>query len=489
MRFNEFKIVEAASSADERTARRTGKPAVVASQPAAATAEAPKKIYSIGDSHAEGLSYDKRLINYAHGGQPSTSKSNYSGNYKGHPTGIENVPEGSFVVIAQGANDTANSARAFIDSKGKTPLVPPAKIASNVAAIVSAAKSRKCKVVFVLFPNGNGRAPGLAKYYSGDYQDEVRQAIKSAVGVPVVDLEGKGLSPDGIHGSPSAYLSAAKEAIELLGAPTKQSGQKTEPAPTPAPAPTKDDSTGGLAVPTNLWKSDETRAIQQALVDLGYDFPRSGVDGYFGPETAGVVRQFQKDNGLKVDGDPGPETVAALNKKLRLPNSGTAPKTTNPVLGGGKPKPKQSGMINPNPNRSRGMGTNFVNKGAVSSYLKSKGMSDNHRIGILANIQGESSFDSANQTGDGGTAWGLFQWRLDRQDNMVKFVGPDWKTNWKGQIDFALQEPAGRRYLATKFRRYEEAVEQWVRDFERPKHPWEDTLKRIDYAKEFIRSA
>lgn len=280
------------------------------------------KYYSIGDSHAEGLSYDKRVINYAHGGQPSTSQSNYSGSYKGHPTGIDNVPEGSYVLIAQGANDTANSARAHIDSKGKTPLVPPAKIASNVAAIVSAAKAKKCKVVFVLFPNGNNRAPGLAKYYSGDYQDDVRQAIRAAVGVPVVDLEGKGLSPDGIHGSPGAYLSAAQEAISILGKAPKT--EKVEQGSKPTDS--KAEQISQLAVPTSR-RGPEVADVQKALVALGYPLPKHGVDGIRGPETSGAVKQFQEANNLEVDGDPGPDTVKALSNAMKKKGI-TIPKST-----------------------------------------------------------------------------------------------------------------------------------------------------------------
>lgn len=173
------------------------------------------QIYTVGDSHAEGMSYNKGFINYAHGGQPSTSKFNFSGSYNGHPTGVDNVPKGSIIVVAQGANDTANSARDFVDSKGKIKLVPPATIANNVAKVVDAAKT-KGQVIFVLFPNGNGRAPGLAKYYSGDYQEEVRDAIRNAVGVPVVDLDGKGLSPDGIHGTVGAYKAAGEEVLSLI---------------------------------------------------------------------------------------------------------------------------------------------------------------------------------------------------------------------------------------------------------------------------------
>ena len=502
MRFNEFKIIAERSETEaEREARRAGRGSGTVSAAPATAASAPattnRKVYTVGDSHAEGLSYLKGVINRANGGQPSTSKTNYGGTHtiNGKPVGLDNIPKDQIVIIAQGANDTANSARAVLDSKGKQKPVAPSKIASNVKAVVDAAKANGHIVVFVLFPNGNARAPGLAKYYSGDYQEEVRTAIKSAVGVPVVDLEGKGLSNDGIHATPSAYKSAAQEAIDIAknSAPKDEKPPATSQSGQAAPKdnkPTATSSAGALAVPTNLWRSEETRAIQQALVDLGYNFPRSGVDGYFGPETAGVVRQFQKDNGLKVDGDPGPETVGALNKKLGSGAGRSVTPTPKGTAGSNKPPVRQSGRINPNPSRSVNGAANMVSKSEVSAYLKSKGMSDNHRIGILANIQGESDFNSA-AIGDKGTAFGFFQHRLDREVKMKAWTGggDSWRTNWKGQIDFGLQEPAGRRYLAAKFKRYEEAVEQWVRDFERPEKPWEDTVKRIQFAHEFAKTA
>jgi hypothetical protein len=174
-----------------------------------------RKIYAIGDSHAEGLAYNPRVINRANGGQPSTSKTNYGGLHtiKQTPVGLDNVPPNQIVIIAQGANDTANSMRNHKDNR--VALVDPKRIAANVARVVSTAQSQGHKVVFVLFPNGSGRGSGLATYYAGEYQERVREAIRSAVGVPVVDLDGKGLSPDGIHSTASAYKSAADDAIAL----------------------------------------------------------------------------------------------------------------------------------------------------------------------------------------------------------------------------------------------------------------------------------
>ena len=64
-------------------------------------------------------------------------------------------------------------------------------------------------------------------------------------------------------------------------------------------------------------EGDDVAAIQDMLLDLGYDLGKTGankngVDGDFGAKTDAAVRDFQKKNGLSVDGIVGPKTYAAL---------------------------------------------------------------------------------------------------------------------------------------------------------------------------------
>lgn len=71
----------------------------------------------------------------------------------------------------------------------------------------------------------------------------------------------------------------------------------------------------------------EVADIQKALIALGYSLPKHGVDGIRGPETSQAVKQFQTDNDLEVDGDPGPNTVAKLNDIIKQKNISFAKST------------------------------------------------------------------------------------------------------------------------------------------------------------------
>jgi peptidoglycan hydrolase-like protein with peptidoglycan-binding domain len=51
------------------------------------------------------------------------------------------------------------------------------------------------------------------------------------------------------------------------------------------------------------------RAVQRQLVKYGYRLP---ITGYFGTETDGAVRDFQRKNGLTIDGVVAQATWRAL---------------------------------------------------------------------------------------------------------------------------------------------------------------------------------
>lgn len=57
-------------------------------------------------------------------------------------------------------------------------------------------------------------------------------------------------------------------------------------------------------------RGDEVSAIQRKLSERGYYY--AGIDGIYGKSTENAVIQFQKDNGLRIDGIAGSETLDAL---------------------------------------------------------------------------------------------------------------------------------------------------------------------------------
>jgi len=109
-------------------------------------------------------------------------------------------------------------------------------------------------------------------------------------------------------------------------------------------------------------------------------------------------------------------------------------------------------------------------QGEIYKYLISKGMDDIHAIGLMANISRESGFRPGVQEEGGGGGVGLFQYTNEpRKGNFLKAV-PDYKTNWKGQIDYALKEPGepAPQWLAMKFSSSQEAADWFMRKWERP---------------------
>ncbi len=67
-------------------------------------------------------------------------------------------------------------------------------------------------------------------------------------------------------------------------------------------------------------RSEEVRQIQTVLKQRGYY--TGNIDGIFGTNTKKAVTDFQRDNGLKVDGIAGPQTLKALG--IASGNSGYA---------------------------------------------------------------------------------------------------------------------------------------------------------------------
>ena len=86
-------------------------------------------------------------------------------------------------------------------------------------------------------------------------------------------------------------------------------------ADTPRPEPGNIDILGGGNLKKGA-KGEAVRAMQELLMELGYDLGKWGADGEYGGATAEAVKQFQQDNGLSADGIYGPKTHAALMERL-----------------------------------------------------------------------------------------------------------------------------------------------------------------------------
>ena len=107
-------------------------------------------------------------------------------------------------------------------------------------------------------------------------------------------------------------------------------------------------------------------------------------------------------------------------------------------------------------------------------YLMTKpGMTENKAEGIVANIKMESGF-RPDVMGDYGTSGGLFQMHKGRYAAMEAAV-PNWRTNWKGQIDHALSTDRGPEYMRMNFASGGDAANWFMRNYERPSESLRDT--------------
>ena len=92
-----------------------------------------------------------------------------------------------------------------------------------------------------------------------------------------------------------------------------------------------------MATVTNLStgsKGSDVKKLQQALIDAGYDVGKTGADGVFGKNTLAAVKQYQKDNGLAVDGIAGKNTQGKLyGASATKPLPSKTPSTTQTNTG------------------------------------------------------------------------------------------------------------------------------------------------------------
>lgn len=66
---------------------------------------------------------------------------------------------------------------------------------------------------------------------------------------------------------------------------------------------------------------DQIRSVQQNLADRGYD--PGPTDGRWGQRTQAALRNFERDQNLRADGRPDPQTLAALGVESGSPSTQT----------------------------------------------------------------------------------------------------------------------------------------------------------------------
>lgn len=192
-------------------------------------------------------------------------------------------------------------------------------------------------------------------------------------------------------------------------------------------------------------------------------------------EGATIGNRLSRGRSILPSATPAPATATTPTQAASaITPSSVAPPTPTAPAGATTPRGAPRSSASPR----GGEPTNLMER-AVSNpvaakemydYIRSKGVGHEHAIGMLSNIQGESRFNPSayNPDDEGSPSGGLFQHHKDRLTKMNKAV-PDWQTNWKGQVDFALSEPETQKYLGTKYKDGTEATGGFVSLFERPK--------------------
>jgi peptidoglycan hydrolase-like protein with peptidoglycan-binding domain len=290
--------------------------------------EAPDNVVIIGDSIAVGLGGTEP---YAKGGISTVEVLRRVNAFI--QTG---KAKGATVILSSGASNSAPiELEGGIKKPGNGGMSPVAeqlralKAAGATVALVGTGSKKS-----IAFP---GTSWTGGKKYIVDLTgvNEQLESMASATGAtflgPLEDYD-TGLHSskgDGIH--PYGGYQKLKNA-GLAVTPKKNQGGMTAP-PNMKPGEDKMAHAGAtmvLDVP-NGNVNPEVADIQKALLELGYKLPKHGVDGVRGAETVRAIKQFQRDNSLEVDGDPGPETVGALNKLIAKKNIKFAKSTSADV--------------------------------------------------------------------------------------------------------------------------------------------------------------
>lgn len=169
---------------------------------------------------------------------------------------------------------------------------------------------------------GSSGGGSSTKWRTVKYGDLLRKGVK---GDPVRDVQkAVGVKVDGFYGADTekavrAFQKKHGLAVDGIVGPktwAKIKPAKAKPKPkakvqSPPKFPLKSGHWFGQLSrnPKNHSRGSGVRTLQQRLKDRGW---KISVDGIYGPATERVVRQFQKEKRLRVDGDVGSQTWNAL---------------------------------------------------------------------------------------------------------------------------------------------------------------------------------
>ena len=105
----------------------------------------------------------------------------------------------------------------------------------------------------------------------------------------------------------------------------------------------------GSRILKNGMEGADVKELQKMLLELDYDLGTWRDDGDFGDATEDAVRKFQKEHDCDVDGEVGPETLAALNTVFNAQGDGDVADARSVRIVGGqcyvRSAPNTSGKI------------------------------------------------------------------------------------------------------------------------------------------------
>ena len=159
------------------------------------------------------------------------------------------------------------------------------------------------------------------------------------------------VTPRTADGAGSAETATPRATIQVV----------TQAPATPTPTP--------KSLQRGFKDSDEVRAVQKRLKELGYY--TGSADGDFGPGTESAVKAFQKANGLTADGKVGTKTLEKLNSGSAISQKQASSGTTGKETGKATAKPTKKITPTPRPTATPNLSKEYyLQTGASGSKVR-----------------------------------------------------------------------------------------------------------------------